>query len=382
MLRHSEQSLQESMLDNTRSSPSLRPSPRSDPSLGHEAGVPCSKTAALMNHLHSPRGPLRVSPCNMDEFCNSPRRQLQRGFSCPPARTDPITHAFSVSTDPLATRALGFGHLTSRDRTLRKCGYTAQSAIGKLDLRTHAVTSCELHDQARAPVSSFGLSSASLTGEEQILRCVRPVASDIAVSARYQKLNNRRDLTFIDICHLGGRKGVNPSLRSSPDLYECMGQSGHLGRGNAAGSSLNPPSEQLYRSPPASEASSQRASALPSSPAAAPPTVPLAEPAAELTVAPVATPTSVPAAAPLMTLPAATSAAPPAAPLATALVEPPGASPVVPATLATPRPRGYIDLAPAAATMEGDHRRPSSSSALSEASSRARFVLVSELERP
>jgi len=250
LLRHTERSLQEPMVGSFPCH-SLQRTPRSDPSILLGAGAPCDKTAALANHLHSPRGPLRLSPCQMDEFVTSPRRQLQRGASCPPARTDPITHTLFAATDSLSFRQLEYGHLTARDRTLRKNGYTAHSATGKLDLKTHSQTSCELHEQARAPAPSLGLNSASLAGEEHILRCVRPVASDTPVSARYAKVNNRRDLTFIDISSLGGRKAVNESLRTSPDLYECLGQL------NLAGGTLTP----IRRSPPASEVGSQRADA-------------------------------------------------------------------------------------------------------------------------
>lgn len=251
VLQHSTDCLQ------TRSPRVSLQSPRGQSPRGHwsqpDAGVPSCKTAALANHAQSPRGPCRMEPYHLEEFVYSPRRQLQRGASCPPARTNPITHTGSTRTDPLALRALDYGHLVTRQRSLRKCGYTAQSATGKLNLKTHDQTSSELHHQARGMTASLGLNSASLAGEEDIMPArVRPQASDKDVSARYTKVINRRDLAYIDssnLVNLGDQRLSSKSLRTTGELYECLGQ------GTPAPVLSEPPSRRS--SPPASEAGLQ-----------------------------------------------------------------------------------------------------------------------------
>lgn len=200
-------------------------SPRSKPSSSDaDAGVLSPRTSPLANHEFSATGPRRPRPHCLEEFVTSPRRQLQRGASCPP-RTDPIRHTGSPRIDPLALRSLDSGHLTTRERSLRRNGFT--SPRGKLDLQTHDET-FSLRKRQALPVSSrLGLNSAQLIGEEAIMPVMtRETASDKAASARYQKVNDLRDLTYIDRSNMGGRKAVNESLRTSSELFECLGQGG------------------------------------------------------------------------------------------------------------------------------------------------------------
>jgi len=202
-----------------------------DPSTQPEAGASSSVTASLANHdcLRSPRGPCRMSPHVMDAFCASPRRQLNRGASCPPARTDPITHSGPPRIESLSLRLLEFGHLACRERSLRKCNYTSPAATGKFDLKTHEQTSTEFHQRARTVSSAVGLNSNALAGEEYILPAsIRPRASDKEVSSRYTKVSDMHEMTFIDRATIGGRKACNPSLLTSTEFFDCFGQPGRI----------------------------------------------------------------------------------------------------------------------------------------------------------
>lgn len=194
-------------------------SPRTTTKL--EAGSPSRKTAALANHCNTPRGPVRASPYIMDEYVCSPRRQLRRGDSCPPERTDPITHTTSLRTDPLTLRCLEYGHLATRQRSLRRCGYPKQYTSGKLDLKTHVESAEQFLQQGHSlKTSSFALNSSNLAGEEDLLPAsTRILASDVPNSARYAKVIERRDLTYID---RGGCKASNPSLLTSGDMLQCL----------------------------------------------------------------------------------------------------------------------------------------------------------------
>lgn len=206
-------------------SPRSPQSLRADPSTRCDAGAPSFATTALVNHDRSPRGPCRPSPRDLEEFVTSPRRQLQRGASCPP-RTDPITHSCALRTDPLSLRSLEYGHLATRQRSLRRVGFTSATKIGKLDLKTHEQTSLDLQSKVRALSPSVGLNSSQLAGEEDLLPPkMRPLASDKEVSARYTNYNNRRNLTFIDLAvETITKKGSNPSLATSCELLECFGK--------------------------------------------------------------------------------------------------------------------------------------------------------------
>lgn len=213
------------------------------------AGSPCSMTAPLVNHdvLHrSSRDtrdalPRRMKEHNMDKFCTSPRRQMNRGASCPPIRTDPITHAYSVTIDPLALRLLDCGHLTQRDRSLRRNDYPEPCYTGTFNLRTHETSSNELFKKGHTvKTSTAGLNSHNLTGAESLLpTALRTPASDIPQSTRYTKVLDRRDLTFIDG---QGSKGPNPALKTSSEFSECLGQK-----------SPSAPSSRPEPSPPQSE---------------------------------------------------------------------------------------------------------------------------------
>lgn len=194
---------------------------RSDPSTLPEAGVASIRTAPLGNHVHSPRGPCRANLYNLDEYVASPRRQLRRGDSCPPLRTDPITHScLSPRTDPLALRHLGKDQLAVRQRSHRRVGYTAQSATGKFNLATHA-SSTDLSDR---PMSQrTGMNSFCLVNEEDIppTHIRSETGQDLQPTSRYSRMNDFRELTII---HRNGHKGSNAQLRTSPEFFQCMGQ--------------------------------------------------------------------------------------------------------------------------------------------------------------
>lgn len=194
---------------------------RCDPASQPEAGVPSARTAPLANHVHSPRGPTRANLYNLDEYVASPRRQLRRGDSCPPLRTDPITHSCrSPRTDPLALRQLDNDHLTQRTRSHRRTGYNAVSATGKLNLATHA--SSMDGEVERGTTESSRFNTKSLVSEEDIGPRFSRVETgpDMQPSPRYTRMNNLRELTII---HREGRRGDNAQLRESADFFHCMG---------------------------------------------------------------------------------------------------------------------------------------------------------------
>mmetsp|Transcript_7255 Transcript_7255/g.11835 ORF Transcript_7255/g.11835 Transcript_7255/m.11835 type:complete len:374 (+) Transcript_7255:74-1195(+) len=221
-------------------------SPRTTTKL--EAGSPSRKTAALANHCSTPRGPVRASPHIMDEYVCSPRRQLRRGDSCPPERTDPITHTSSLRTDPLALRCLEYGHLATRQRSLRRCGYPKRYTSGKLDLKTHVESAEQILQQGHSlKTSSFALNSSNLAGEEDLLPAsTRILASDAPSSARYAKVIEQRDLTYID---RGGCKASNPSLLTSGDMLQCLNLSGFCEQ-QSVGDEVQIPSVQPVSEPP------------------------------------------------------------------------------------------------------------------------------------
>jgi len=184
----------------------------------------------------------------MDEYVSSPRRQLRRGVSCPPERTDPITHTVSLRTDPLALRPLEYGHLTTRQRSLRRCGYPKPYTSGKLDLGTHAESAVRMQQQGHTlKTSSFALSSSNLAGEEDILPVsTRTPACDAPTSPRYARVIERRDLTYID---RGGSKACNPSLVTSGDLLECFNLQGRVQQQSAASHAAAPSVPPLTKPP-------------------------------------------------------------------------------------------------------------------------------------
>mmetsp|Transcript_160251 Transcript_160251/g.282695 ORF Transcript_160251/g.282695 Transcript_160251/m.282695 type:complete len:283 (-) Transcript_160251:194-1042(-) len=196
---------------------------KSDPATLPEAGVSSVRTAPLGNHVQSPRGPCRANLYNLDEYVASPRRQLRRGDSCPPLRTDPITHSCcSPRTDPLSMRHLGSDHLTVRQRNHRRVGYTAQSATGKLNLSTHA-SSMRAQSLERQMKGTTGLNSSSLVCEEDIGPSYgrNETGQDLQPSPRYSRMNDLRELTAIN---REFKKSSNFQLRESPDFWHCMGR--------------------------------------------------------------------------------------------------------------------------------------------------------------
>lgn len=196
---------------------------KSDPASLPEAGVKSDKTAPLGNHVQSPRGPCRANLYNLDEYVASPRRQLRRGDSCPPPRTDPITHSCcSPRTDPLSLRQLGSDHLAVRERSHRRVGYTAQSATGKLNLSTHA-SSMRSPSSERQFMASVGMNSKTLLCEEDICPSHprKQTGQDMQPSPRYSRMNDLRELTAINRVN---SKGANFQLRESPDFWHCMGR--------------------------------------------------------------------------------------------------------------------------------------------------------------
>lgn len=86
----------------------------------------------LADHADSQRGPCRALPRDLEGF-TSPggRRMMKRGASCPPVRTDPITHSYTEDkTEPMRQRPLDYIQLLERTRPLRRCRYDAPHTVG------------------------------------------------------------------------------------------------------------------------------------------------------------------------------------------------------------------------------------------------------------
>merc|ERR1740129_330804 len=189
-----------------------------------EAGAPSHKTTMLANHITSPDGPCRAAPRNFEAFTTSPRRQLQRGSSCPPPKTDPISHTCPTPrVDPLSTRRLDYGHLTVRERAQRRLGYDATSATGSWKSSDQALSPRQLvTHRTKINWNSANARGYHLAGSEDLLPAAtrQRVGADLLPSTDHVRINDRQQLLLFG---RAGPKATNTQLLSSPGMVACMG---------------------------------------------------------------------------------------------------------------------------------------------------------------